>query len=143
MYLRQLAGKPGTILNVSSSVSTTTNEGLSSYASAKTAINRFSEFVHLGKLSRPSALLFPKTAGLTPATCSQNTLRKASAASRSIPAGSSIQAWASRRRIISSRICTTRWIWRAGRLFIYPRSGLGFWMGGLCFRIMIWRGWRG
>ncbi|KAF4628185.1 hypothetical protein G7Y89_g9966 [Cudoniella acicularis] len=50
-YLHALAGKKGVILNVSSSVSDLTNPGLSSYASAKTAINRLTEFIHLGMVA--------------------------------------------------------------------------------------------
>lgn len=41
---------PAVILNTSSSVSTTTNVGLSGYASAKTAVNRLTEFIQLGGL---------------------------------------------------------------------------------------------
>ena len=145
MYLRQLAGKPGTILNVSSSVSTTTNEGLSSYASAKTAINRFTEFVHLGRLFRLNACssLAPKQQKTDTSDPVQSIPSKASAALPSIRVGFWIQVWGKRRRITSSRICTTRWICRAVRRCIYLRQGRGFWMGGLCFRITIWSGWRG
>ena len=39
-YLCALAGKPGVILNVSSSVSDTVSPNLSSYATSKTAVNR-------------------------------------------------------------------------------------------------------
>jgi short-subunit dehydrogenase len=39
-YLRALAGKPGVILNVSSSVSDMVTPNLSSYATTKTAVNR-------------------------------------------------------------------------------------------------------
>ena len=39
-YLRALAGKPGVILNVSSSVSDMVSPNLSSYATSKTAVNR-------------------------------------------------------------------------------------------------------
>ena len=39
-YLRALAGKPGVILNVSSSVSDMVSPNLSSYATTKTAVNR-------------------------------------------------------------------------------------------------------
>ncbi|KAL2044706.1 hypothetical protein N7G274_002480 [Stereocaulon virgatum] len=46
-YLRALAGKPGVILNVSSSVSDMVSPNLSSYATTKTAVNRFTEAVHL------------------------------------------------------------------------------------------------
>jgi len=44
-YLRFLGEKTGVNLNVSSSVSTTVNEGLSSYATAKTAVNRQAIFL--------------------------------------------------------------------------------------------------
>ncbi|MCJ1246255.1 hypothetical protein MMC30_003461 [Trapelia coarctata] len=50
-YLRLLRGRPGVILNVSSSVSTFVNEGLSSYASAKTAVNRQVAFLEWGPIT--------------------------------------------------------------------------------------------
>lgn len=46
-YLRALAGKPGLILNVSSSVSDMVSPNLSSYATTKMAVNRFTEATHL------------------------------------------------------------------------------------------------
>jgi NAD(P)-dependent dehydrogenase (short-subunit alcohol dehydrogenase family) len=49
-YLRRRNGKPGVILNVSSSVSNVVNPGLSSYAISKTAVNRLTEFIHAGKI---------------------------------------------------------------------------------------------
>ena len=39
-YLQALAGKPGVIINVSSSVSDTITPNLSSYATSKAAVNR-------------------------------------------------------------------------------------------------------
>ncbi|MCJ1267189.1 hypothetical protein MMC22_007074 [Lobaria immixta] len=45
-YLQALDGKPGIILNVSSSVSDIISPNLSSYATSKAAVNRFTEFIH-------------------------------------------------------------------------------------------------
>ena len=50
MYLRALNGKPGVILNLSTSASTTTNECLSSYGPSKTTVNRLTDCIDLGEL---------------------------------------------------------------------------------------------
>lgn len=46
-YLRLLDGKPGTILNVSTSISDNVLPNMSSYATSKHAVNRFTESVQL------------------------------------------------------------------------------------------------
>ena len=46
-YLRLLDGKPGTILNVSTSISDAVLPNMSSYATSKMAVNRFTECVQL------------------------------------------------------------------------------------------------
>lgn len=46
-YLRLLNGRPGTILNVSTSISDAVLPNMSSYATSKHAINRFTECVQL------------------------------------------------------------------------------------------------
>ncbi|KAF2676984.1 NAD(P)-binding protein [Lentithecium fluviatile CBS 122367] len=46
-YLRLLDGKPGTIINVSTSISNTVLPNMSSYATSKHAVNRFTESVQL------------------------------------------------------------------------------------------------